>query len=80
MSPAQLVVDVFPADLRRRLNGAGATTSLPGGVVLEESGSYRLDAEGEWSMVQIAGEWHFSHSEGHVVVLNQHGLTVTPGC
>jgi len=75
-----LVLDVTPdapVDLRRRLAAEPATTKLPGGLVLEEGGSYRLDAPGGWTPVQIAGEWHFSHAAGHVVVLNDQGLTIT---
>lgn len=79
-----LVIDVFPAapaDLRRRLQDRGASGRLPGGLVMEESASgtvYHLEAEGGWAVTQIAGEWHFSHEEGHVVVLGDHGVTVRP--
>ncbi|MDB5099997.1 MAG: hypothetical protein JWM80_4418 [Cyanobacteria bacterium RYN_339] len=78
-----LVLDVSteaPADLRRRLVQGVAATVLPGGLQLEEGAggaTYHLDARGGWSAVQIAGEWHFSHPAGHVVVLNDRGLTVT---
>lgn len=79
-----LVIDVFPAapqDLRRRLQDRAMAACLPGGVVLEESASgatYQLDAEGGWTLNQVGGEWHFSHADGHVVVLNHQGATLRP--
>ena len=78
-----LVIDVTPVgpgDLRRRLVSEVSATMLPGGMLLEETdgcASYQLPAEGGWTPVQIAGEWHFSHQAGHVVVLNDGGVTVT---
>jgi hypothetical protein len=78
-----LVLDVTtaaPADLRRRLANEAAATVLPGGLQLEESAhgaTYHLAAPGGWTPVQIAGEWHFSHAAGHVVVLNERGLTLS---
>lgn len=80
-----LTLDVSPAapaDLRRRLAAASAATLLPGGLQLEESlagATYSLNAEGGWTSIQLGGEWHFTHADGHVVVLNERGLTVTTG-
>jgi hypothetical protein len=79
-----LVLDVFPAapaEFRQRIKGRAMGARLPGGVLLEDSrhgATYQLETEGHWSMAQIAGEWHFSHAEGHIVVVGEHGVTLRP--
>jgi hypothetical protein len=84
MTSPKFVLDVFPAtsaDLRRRLQEQVMGAKLPGGLLLEDSphgATYQLEAEGDWSMAKIAGEWHFSHSAGHIVVLGNHGITLRP--
>ena len=79
-----LVLDVFPvapAELRQRLKERAMAARLPGGVLLEDTchgATYQLETEGNWSMATIAGEWHFSHSDGHIVVVGEHGVTLRP--
>lgn len=79
-----LVLDVFPAgpaELRRKLQDRAMAACLPGGLRMEESlagVSYELEAPGGWTLTQLAGEFHISHLDGHVVVVGPHGVTLRP--